>query len=103
MKRSALAFAPYRVIPGTPWLRVRAATVSETEARARMPPAMVIRKARSLLFQKSRWVGPPQALLRTISTGMKMPEEPQTMRRSENSSRVRAVFESPRSDSARAV
>src|SRR6266705_851554 len=57
-------------------------------------------KAIRRVFQNSRWVRPPQALLRAISMGMKMPEEPQTIRRNDTISRPRARRVRLRTDSA---
>src|SRR5262245_9958539 len=72
------------------------------ETRARRPPNTVMRKARRRLFQKLRWRLPPQARFSAISTGMKMPEEPQTIKRIDRSSKPRERRVRPRTDSATA-
>src|SRR5262245_41239487 len=72
------------------------------DTRARSPPKTVITSARSRLFQKLRCRPAPQARFSAISTGMKMPEEPHTIRRSESTSRPREKRVRPRTDSATA-
>src|SRR2546425_8280235 len=52
------------------------------------------------LFRNAGGVRPPQARLRAISMGMKMPDEPQTIRRNETNSSPRARRVRLRTDSA---
>src|SRR2546425_5747815 len=66
---------------------------------ASRPPATVIRTASTRLRQKPRaW--PPQPRLRASSTGMKMPDEPQTISRTDMTSNPRATLASPCSETA---